>query len=40
MILETLASRLPNLRLVPDQPLRHFPQLIFRGLERLDVAWD
>ncbi|HVF13102.1 MAG TPA: cytochrome P450, partial [Acidimicrobiales bacterium] len=40
VILETLASRLPNLRLVPDQPLRHFPQLIFRGLERLDVAWD
>ncbi len=40
VVLETLASRLPNLRLVPDQTLRHFPQLIFRGLERLDVAWD
>ena len=40
VVLETLASRLPNLRLVPDQPLRHFPQLIFRGFERLDVAWD
>jgi cytochrome P450 len=39
VILETLASRLPNLRLVPDQPLRHLPQLIFRGLERLDVEW-
>ncbi|MGI8806375.1 MAG: cytochrome P450 [Acidimicrobiales bacterium] len=40
VVLETLASRLPNLRLVPDQPLRHFPQLIFRGFERLEVAWD
>ena len=40
VVLETLASRLPNLRLVPDQPLRHFPQLIFRGFERLDVEWD
>jgi cytochrome P450 len=40
VVLETLASRLPDLRLVPDQPLRHFPQLIFRGFERLDVAWD
>ena len=40
VVLETLASRLPNLRLEPDQPLRHFPQLIFRGFERLDVAWD
>ncbi len=40
VVLEALASRLPNLRLVPDQPLRYFPQLIFRGLERLDVAWD
>ena len=40
VVLENLASRLPNLRLVPDQPLRHFPQLIFRGFERLDVTWD
>jgi cytochrome P450 len=40
VVLETLASRLPNLRLVPEQPLRHFPQLIFRGFERLDVEWD
>ncbi len=40
VVLETLASRLPNLRLVPDQPLRHLPQLIFRGFETLDVAWD
>lgn len=40
VILETLATRLPNLRLVPGQPLRHLPQLIFRGFERLDVEWD
>ncbi len=40
VVLETLATRLPGLRLVPDQPLRHLPQLIFRGFERLDVEWD
>jgi cytochrome P450 len=40
VILEALASRLPSLRLVPHQSLRHFPQIIFRGFERLDVEWD
>ena len=40
VVLEILAARLPNLRLVPDQPLRHVPQVIFRGFERLDVEWD
>ena len=40
VVLETLASRLPNLRLAPDQPLRYLPQIMFRGLERLDVEWD
>jgi len=40
VVLETLAARLPRLRLVPDQPLRHYPQLIFRGFQRLDVQWD
>ncbi len=39
VVLEALASRLPKLRLVPDQQLRRLPQLIFRGFETLDVAW-
>jgi len=40
VILETLATRLPNLRLVADRPRRHFPQLIFRGFETLEVEWE
>lgn len=34
---EVLTSRLPALRLVPDQVLTHAPILNFRGYERLDV---
>lgn len=40
VVLEALAARMPNLRLVPDQPRRHFPQVIFHGFERLDVVWN
>ncbi len=36
---EVLAERLPDLRLVPGQELTHIPTLLFRGYERLDVAW-
>ena len=39
VILETLATRMPNLRLA-DRPRRHFPQLIFRGFETLEVEWE
>ncbi|HEY0733271.1 MAG TPA: cytochrome P450 [Herpetosiphonaceae bacterium] len=38
--LETLSSRLPSLRLAPDQTLRYRPSLTIRGLERLLVVWD
>lgn len=36
---ETLCERLPELRLVPGQELTHIPTLLFRGYERLEVAW-
>jgi cytochrome P450 len=36
---ETLCERLPDLRLVPGQTLTHIPTLLFRGYERLEVAW-
>ena len=38
--LEVLSSRLPNLRLCPNQKLTHVPTLIDRGYERIDVEWD
>jgi len=37
--LETLAQRIPTLRLAPNQQLAHNPILIFRGLEKLEVEW-
>jgi cytochrome P450 len=37
---EMLCERLPTLRLVPEQELTHIPTLLFRGYERLDVAWE
>lgn len=37
---EVLCQRLPHLRLVPGQKLTHIPTLLFRGYERLEVAWD
>jgi cytochrome P450 len=36
---EVLCQRLPHLALVPDQTLTHIPTLLFRGYERLEVAW-
>ncbi len=39
-VLEALATRLPSLRLAPGQDLRHIPQLIFRGYEKLEVTFD
>jgi cytochrome P450 len=36
---EELTKRLPTLRLVPGQVLTHIPTLLFRGYERLVVAW-
>ena len=36
---EVLCQRLPDLRLVPGQTLRHIPTLLFRGYECLNVEW-
>ncbi|HEU5381531.1 MAG TPA: cytochrome P450 [Ktedonobacteraceae bacterium] len=36
---EVLTQRLPQMRLVPDQVLRHTPILAFRGYQRLAVEW-
>lgn len=37
--LEILSSRLPNLRLRPNQELTHVPTMIFRGFTDLFVEW-
>lgn len=39
LMLETLAQRLPSLRLV-DQTFDYFPNITFRGPSALHVAWD
>jgi len=36
---EVLTQRLPQMRLVPDQPLMHSSILAFRGYQRLEVEW-
>jgi cytochrome P450 len=36
---EILCQRLPDLRLIPGQTLKHIPTLLFRGYEQLEVAW-
>ncbi len=36
---EVLCQRMPHMTLVPDQTLTHIPTLLFRGYERLEVAW-
>ncbi|MEO6651492.1 MAG: cytochrome P450 [Ilumatobacteraceae bacterium] len=38
--LEVLAQRLPSLRLVEGQTYQFFPNITFRGPERLQVEWD
>lgn len=39
-MLELLASRLPSLRLVEGQQLSYFPNITFRGPDKLLVEWD
>ena len=36
---EVLCERIPHLTLIPEQILTHIPTLLFRGYERLEVAW-
>ncbi|KAF3885732.1 MULTISPECIES: cytochrome P450 [Nostocales] len=38
--LEVLSSRLPNLRLRPNQQLTHIPALLNRGYAQLYLEWD
>ncbi|MGE0141480.1 MAG: cytochrome P450 [Ilumatobacteraceae bacterium] len=40
IVLEALTQRIPSLRLAPDQEIRFFPNITFRGPERLLVDWD
>ena len=40
LMLEVLAERLPNLRLVDDQELDYFPNITFRGPTNLHVTWE
>jgi len=40
IVLETLVERVPSLRLVADQEFRFFPNVTFRGPEKMRVEWD
>ncbi|MEM7345946.1 MAG: cytochrome P450, partial [Chloroflexota bacterium] len=40
IILEELTRRLPHMTLVKDQPWEYVPTLAFRGVQKLQVAWD
>jgi len=40
IVLEALSRRIPTLRLAPDQDVQRFPNITFRGPERLLVEWD
>ena len=40
LVLEALVERVPSLRLVEGQHLTSFPNITFRGPERLEVTWD
>ena len=40
VVTATLAQRVPSLRLVPDQTISWFPNITFRGPNRLCVEWD
>ena len=40
IVLETLAERVPSIRLAPDQDFRFFPNITFRGPEEMWVEWD
>jgi len=40
IVLETLAERVPSIRLAPDQDFRFFPNITFRGPEKMWVEWD
>ena len=37
---ELLLDRLPGLRLAPGNDFAHHPNMLLRGLKRLDLEWD
>ena len=40
IVLDALSQRIPSLRLAPGQEVHRFPNITFRGPERLLVEWD
>jgi len=40
IVLEALSTRIPTMRLHQDQTITHFPNITFRGPERVLVEWD
>jgi cytochrome P450 len=40
IVLQALSQRIPSLRLSADQQIKRFPNITFRGPERLLVEWD
>ena len=40
IVLELLAERLPSLRLVPGHRPTYFPNITFRGPDRVPIEWD
>ena len=38
--IEILSTRIPNLRIVPNQELNHIPTLLDRGYQNLKLEWD
>lgn len=40
IVLQALSARIPSLRLAADQQIQHFPNITFRGPERLLVEWN
>lgn len=40
IVLDALSQRIPSLRLAPGQEVSRFPNITFRGPERLLVEWD
>lgn len=40
IVVGALARRIPSLRMVPGQKLTHFPNITFRGPERLLLEWS
>jgi len=40
IVLQHLTTRIPSLRLSPDQRLTYTPNIAFRGPKQLFVEWD